>query len=52
MKTPEQLKDHTQYGNEKRSPGAEFLQMFLFERILDRLANSDYQRILSSKADC
>ena len=44
MKTPEQLKGTIRNMAEKKNLRAqEILQMFLFERILDRLANSDYK---------
>lgn len=44
MKTPEQLKGTIRNMAEKKKLRAqEILQMFLFERILDRLANSDYK---------
>lgn len=44
MKTPEQLKGAVRSMAEKKNLRAqEVLQMFLFERILERLANSDYK---------
>ncbi|MGI6509842.1 MAG: hypothetical protein ACOX1L_04590 [Erysipelotrichaceae bacterium] len=30
----------------------EVLQMYFFERFLDRLSKSEYKKILSLKADC
>ena len=43
MKTPEQLKGTIRSIASKRNLRAqEVLQMFLFERILERLANSNY----------
>ena len=45
MKTPEQLKGTIRsMATKKNLRAQEVLQMFLFERILDRLANSDYQK--------
>lgn len=45
MKTPEQLKGTIRSIAAKRNLRAqEVLQMFLFERILVRLANSNYQK--------
>ena len=45
MKTPEQLKGIIRSMAEKKNLRAqEVLQMFLFERIIDRLAGSDYQK--------
>ena len=45
MKTPEQLKGTIRSMAEKKNLRAqEVLQMFLFERIIDRLAVSDYQK--------
>lgn len=45
MKTPEQLKGQIRSIAAKRNLHAqEVLQMFLFERILERLANSKYQK--------
>ena len=44
MKTPEQLKGTIRSMAAKRNLRAqEVLQMFLFERILERLANSKYK---------
>ena len=44
MKTPEQLKGSIRSMAEKNNLRAqEVLQMFLFERILERLANSAYK---------
>lgn len=44
MKTPEQLKGSIRSMAEKKNLRAqEVLQMFLFERMLERLANSDYK---------
>lgn len=44
MKTPEQLKGMIRSMAEKKSLRAqEVLQMFLFERIIDRLAGSSYR---------
>ena len=45
MKTPEQLKGTIRsMATKKNLRAQEVLQMFLLERILDRLANSDYQK--------
>ena len=45
MKTPEQLKGIIRSMAEKKNLRAqEVLQMFLFERIIDRLAGSDYKK--------
>ena len=45
MKTPEQLKGRIRSMAAKRNLRAqEVLQMFLFERILERLANSKYKK--------
>ena len=45
MKTPEQLKGSIRSMAEKKNLRTqEVLQMFLFERILERLANSAYQK--------
>ena len=45
MKTPEQLKGTIRSMAAKRNLRAqEVLQMFLFERILERLANSKYKK--------
>lgn len=45
MKTPEQLKGIIRsMAEEKNLRAQEVLQMFLFERIIDRLAGSDYQK--------
>ncbi len=44
MKTPEQLKGAIRnIAKSKNLRSQEVLQMFMFERILDRLASSDYQ---------
>lgn len=53
MKTPEQLKGIIRSMAEKKNLRAqEVLQMFLFERIIDRLAGSDYKKnfILKGRA--
>ena len=45
MKTPEQLKGTIRsMATKKNLRAQEVLQMFPFERLLDRLANSDYQK--------
>lgn len=45
MKTPEQLKGSIRSMAEKKNLRAqEVLQMFMFERVLERLANSTYQK--------
>ena len=45
MKTPEQLKGSIRSMAEKKNLRAqEVLQMFMFERVLERLANSAYQK--------
>lgn len=45
MKTPEQLKGTIRsMATKKNLRAQEVLQMFLFERILERLANSKYQK--------
>lgn len=47
MKTPEQLKGTIRSMAQKKNLRAqEVLQMFLFERVLERLANSVYKNIL------
>jgi len=44
MKTPEQLKGYIRnISADKNLRAQEVLQMFLFERVLERLANSDYK---------
>lgn len=51
MKTPEQLKGTIRSMAAKKNLRAqEVLQMFLFERILERMANSRLKIILSSRA--
>lgn len=53
MKTPEQLKGTIRSMVAKRNLRAqEVLQMFLFERILQRLANSKYKKISFSRVAC
>ena len=53
MKTPEQLKGTIRSMAAKRNLRAqEVLQMFLFERILERLANSKYKKISFSRVAC
>ena len=53
MKTPEQLKGAIRnFASKNNLRALDVQHMFLFERILERLAYRLMQRILSSKAVC